>query len=244
METMTNAAGHAAVKHARLNTGVLADLERRTLIRIAQRLPGWVNSDHLSALGLIGMVGAGAAFAVGGTYASALPLVVVALAVNWFGDSLDGTLARVRMAQRPRYGYYVDHVLDIVGTACLFGGLMLGGHLSAVMGLLLLAAYFAVMAEVFLATAARGEFRMSFMGVGPTELRLVLAAGALALMRNPRVAVPGLGSFGLFDVGAAVATVGLATAFVVSGWRNGRALYVEEPLPRRAVESRPPVSLW
>ena len=164
--------------------------------------------------------------------------------MNWFGDSLDGTLARVRMQQRPRYGYYVDHVLDILGTACLFAGLILGGHITPVVALLLLAAYFAVMAEVFLATAARGQFRMSFMGVGPTELRLVLTAGALALMRDPQVGIPGLGSFGLFDVGAAVGTAGLAVAFVVSAWRNGRALYVEEPLPGRSVASRPPVSLW
>jgi phosphatidylglycerophosphate synthase len=244
METVTNAAGRAAVKHSRLNTGALAGLEKRTLIWIAERLPRGVNSDHLSAVGLLGMVAAGAGFAVGGTSPSALPLVVVALAVNWFGDSLDGTLARVRMQQRPRYGYYVDHVIDIAGTACLFGGLMLGGHITPVVALMLLAAYFAVMAEVFLATAARGEFRMSFMGVGPTELRLVLAAGALALMRDPRVVIPGLGSFGLFDVGASVATAGLVTAFVVSGWRNGRALYAEEPVPGRTADKRVPVSLW
>jgi phosphatidylglycerophosphate synthase len=244
MNTVTNAAGHAAVKHARVNTGALADIEKRTLIWIAGRLPRWVHSDHLSAVGLIGMIATGAAFAAGGAYPSVLPLVGVALAVNWFGDSLDGTLARVRMQQRPRYGYYVDHVLDILGTACLFGGLILGGHVTPVVALMLLAAYFAVMAEVFLATAARGEFRMSFMGVGPTELRLVLTAGAVALMRDPRVAVPGLGSFGLFDVGATVATLGLATAFVVSGWRNGRALYAEEPIPGRAANRRPPVSRW
>lgn len=244
MSTVTSAAAQAAANHSRLNTGVLAGIEKRTLIAIARRLPQWMNSDHLSAIGLFGMVGAGAAFAVGGSHRAALPLVAVALAVNWFGDSLDGTLARVRMQQRPRYGYYVDHVLDILGTACLFVGLMLGGHVMPVVALLLLAAYFAVMAEVFLATAARGQFRMSFLGVGPTELRLVLAAGALALMRDPRVGIPGLGTFGLFDVGAAVGTAGLMVAFVVSGWRNGRALYVEEPLPRRAVDSRPPVSLW
>ena len=122
MSTATSPAGHAAAKHSRLNTGVLADIEKRTLIWIAERLPRWVNSDHLSAVGVFGMVAVGAAFAAGGTYAWALPLVVVALAVNWFGDSLDGTLARVRKQQRPRYGYYVDHVLDIVGTAsCLRG---------------------------------------------------------------------------------------------------------------------------
>lgn len=226
METSTMKV--AAEGHTRLNTGLLADLEKRTLIWIAHRLPGWVHSDHLSALGLFGMVAVGAAFAVGGTYSWALPLVCVALAVNWFGDSLDGTVARVRNRQRPRYGYYVDHVLDVVGTAFLFAGLMLGGHITPVVATMLLAAYFAVMAEVFLATAARGEFRMSFMGVGPTELRLVLAAGALALMRDPQVTIAGLGSFQLFDVGGVVAIGGLMVAFLVSSVGNGRALYEEE----------------
>jgi archaetidylinositol phosphate synthase len=227
METTTM---HAAAKHTRLNTGLLADLEKRTLIWIAHRLPRRVHSDHLSAVGLLGMMAVGAAFAAGGTYVWALPLVCVALVVNWFGDSLDGTVARVRNQQRPRYGYYVDHVLDVAGTTFLFAGLMLGGHMAPVVATMLLAAYFAVMAEVFLATAARGEFRMSFMGVGPTELRLVLAAGALALMRDPHVTIAGLGSFQLFDVGGVVATGGLTMAFLASSLGNGRALYREEPL--------------
>jgi len=244
MSTATMASGEAAARHTRRNAGLLADLEKQTLIGIAHRLPRWVNSDHLTGLGLVGMVAAGAAFAAGGTHTWALPLVVIALALNWFGDSLDGTLARVRQQQRPRYGYYVDHVLDILGTAVLFGGLIWGSHISPIVATMLLAAYYGVMAEVFLATASRGEFRMSFMGMGPTELRLVLAAGALALMRDPQVTIAGLGRFGLFDVGGVVATAGLVTAFVVSGLRNGRALYREEPLPRRAVERRPRVSLW
>jgi phosphatidylglycerophosphate synthase len=189
------------------------------------------------------MVGVGAAFAVGGTYSGALPFVVVALAVNWFGDSLDGTLARVRDQQRPRYGYYVDHVLDIAGTACLFGGLILGGHMSEAVAAMALAGYVTAMAEVFLATAARGEFRMSFAGVGPTELRLLLAAGALALMGDPHVTIGSLGRFGMFDVGGVIATMGFTVAFLVAALRNGRALYREEPLPGRA-PARPRVSRW
>jgi phosphatidylglycerophosphate synthase len=228
MEMTTTA--HAATKHTRRNTGLLADLEKRALIWIAHRLPARIHSDHLSGLGLVGMMAVGAAFAAGGTYSWALPLVCLALAVNWFGDSLDGTVARVRNQQRPRYGYYVDHVLDVLGTTFLFAGLVLGGHITPVVATMLLAAYFAVMAEVFLATAARGEFRMSFMGVGPTELRIVLAAGALALMRDPQVTVAGLGSFQLFDVGGVIATGGLIGAFLVSSVGNGRALYREEPL--------------
>jgi archaetidylinositol phosphate synthase len=225
---------HAAAQHRRVNTGVLANLERRALLWIAHRLPARMHSDHLSAIGLGGMLAAGAAFAAGGTHPWALPMVCPALAVNWFGDSLDGTLARVRNQQRPRYGYYVDHVLDVIGTAFLFGGLIAGGHISPAVGLMLLAAYFAVMAEVFLATAARGTFRMSVIGVGPTELRLVLAAGALALLRDPQVAIPGLGTFQLFDLGGIVATVALVITFLVSSVGNGRALYEEEPQPGRS----------
>src|SRR5262245_6174608 len=98
MDTKTSV--HAAAGHARLNTGLLAGVEKRTLSWLAHRLPAWVHSDHLSAVGLAGMLGVGAAFAAGGTHRWALPLVCVALAVNWFGDSLDGTLARVRNQQR------------------------------------------------------------------------------------------------------------------------------------------------
>ena len=107
----------------REHTSVLAESEKRLLVRMAGGLPAWVNSDHLTSLGAIAMVGVGLCFWAGG---SALLLVIPLLALNWFGDSLDGTLARVRNRQRPRYGYYVDHVLDAVGFACLFGGLMLG----------------------------------------------------------------------------------------------------------------------
>lgn len=216
--------------HTRDNRGVLASLEKRTLIWISARLPRSVNSDHLSALGLMGMLGAGAAFAAGGTHPQLLPLVVVALAINWFGDSLDGTLARVRNQQRPRYGYYVDHALDVLGTAFLFGGLAYGGLMDPVVAMGLLAAYYAVMAEVFLATYVRGVFRMSFWGFGPTELRIVLSIGALALIGDPQVVIGGLGPFQLFDVGGVVAIAGMVVTFLISSANATRALYAAEPI--------------
>ena len=215
----------------REHTSVLAESEKRLLIRMAGGLPRWVNSDHLTTLGAAAMAGVGACFWAGG---AALVLVIPLLALNWFGDSLDGTLARVRNQQRPRYGYYVDHALDIAGTAFLFGGLALGGLMSPTIAMGVMAAYFAVMAEVFLATSSRGVFRMSFLGFGPTELRVVLAVGALALMRGPQVVIPGFGTYLLFDVGGLVAIVGLAVTFVASSIGNGRALYEAEPINRRA----------
>ncbi len=117
-------------------------------------------------------------------------MVVVFLALNWFGDSLDGTVARVRNQQRPRYGFYVDHVIDLAGTACLFAGLAASGFMSPLVAALVVAGFFLVSAESFLATHSRGIFNMSFAGFGPTELRLLIAAGALTLLKGPFVVIP------------------------------------------------------
>ena len=213
----------------REHNSVLAASEKRLLIRMAGRLPDWVNSDHLTFTGAAAMLAIGACFWAGG---GALWLVIPLLVLNWFGDSLDGTLARVRRHERPRYGYYVDHVLDAVGFACLFGGLMLGGHMSLPLGLGFLTAYYLLVAEISMATHARGTFRMAFMKVGPTELRILLAGGTIQLMRSPLVTVFGE-QWRLFDLGGAVAIAGLLLAFAVSALRNGAALYREEPLPTR-----------
>ena len=220
--------------HIRLNTGVLAAVEKRTLIWIAHRLPRWVNSDHLTLLALVAMAGTGAAFWMARYWPPALVLVVAFLAVNWFGDSLDGTLARVRKHERPRYGFYVDHVLDIAGASCLFGGVALSGFMSPVVALALLAAYLLVSAEVFLATGVNGTFRMSFLRVGPTELRILLSIGALVLLSRSVVSPFGLGSMLLFDIGGIVAIVGLTIAFITSTVRTTIALYRAEPLRKTA----------
>ena len=212
----------------REHTSVLAGAEKRLLVRMADGLPLWVNSDHLTAIGAIAMAGIGAAFWAG---AAALPLVLPLLLLNWFGDSLDGTLARVRRQERPRYGYYVDHVLDAAGFAALFGGLMLGGHMSPTLGLAFLAAYYLLVVEISLATHARGTFKLAFMKVGPTELRILLAAGTLQLMRSDWVSIAGH-KWLLFDVGGAVAIAGFLVAFTAGALRNGVALYREERLPR------------
>src|SRR5436305_15247559 len=98
----------------RVHTSLLAAAEKRALIGIAYRLPKWVNSDHLTALGFVALVGAGGAYWAASREPLALLLVIVLLALNWFGDSLDGTVARVRNRQRPRYGFYIDHILDAI----------------------------------------------------------------------------------------------------------------------------------
>jgi phosphatidylglycerophosphate synthase len=217
------------LEHVREHRSVLADAEKRLLVGIARRLPWWVTSDGLTGLALAAMCAAGAGFALAWWDVRALWITVLALAVNWFGDSLDGTLARVRRLERPRYGFYVDHVVDIVGTTALLAGMAWSPFMSPLVAASVLVMYLLVTGEVFLATVSHGVFRMSFAGIGPTELRILLAAGALAAMGDPRVNLGALGYFRLFDVGGMVAVAGLAAALAVGVTRNTRALSRMEP---------------
>ena len=217
------------VHHVREHRSVLAAAEKRLLVAIARRLPSWVTSDQLTVLAFLAMCAAGAGFVLARWDVRALALTVIALAVNWFGDSLDGTLARVRRAERPRYGFYVDHVVDVAGAAALFGGMACSPFMSPIVALSLLAAYLLVSSELFLATAAHGTFRLSFGGVGPTELRILLAIGTVALAGDPQVALGPLGRYQLFDVGGVIATIGLGVAFATGVIRNTRALSKLEP---------------
>jgi len=215
------------MSHVREHRSVLAAPEKRLLVFIAQRLPRAINSDHLTALALAAMAMAGGAFAAARWDARALWIVVVALALNWFGDSLDGTLARVRHVERPRYGFYVDHVVDIAGATLLLGGLACSSFMTPVVALGVLIAYLLVSGEVFLSTAVSGVFKLSVAGVGPTELRIMLAAGALALLRNPHVRI-GPVSVPLFDFGGIAASACLLVVFAVSALRNATALAAAE----------------
>ncbi len=216
--------------HIREQRSLLAAGEKRALIWLAERMPRFVNSDHLTLIGFLGILLTGAAFWAAAWEPRALFLVVAGLAINWFGDSLDGTLARVRGAQRPRYGYYTDHVLDLIGTATLVGGMALSGYMSPIIALGFLVTYVMVMAEVFLSTHVLRVFRMSFMRFGPTEMRILLAVGAIALLYKPVVMIAGAGPFLLLDVGGIVAMAGLIVTLVVSALRNIHALYREEPI--------------
>lgn len=234
MNAMLAAASRPFRNATRIQTSVLAPLEKRTLLWLAARIPPGINSDHLTALALAAMMAAGAAYTLARFTPIGLLLANVCLAVNWFGDSLDGTLARVRHQQRPRYGFYVDHVADLVGVAFLVGGMSVSGHMQPMVGMALLSAYVMLSAEVYLATHSLGRFRMSFFKMGPTELRLLLATGNLILFFKPTVQVLGQ-EFRLFDLGGAVATAGLALTFLLSAAANTRDLYRAEPLPTRRV---------
>ena len=211
-------------------TSALAPIERRVLLWIAARLPRSVNSDHLTALALMAMLFCGLSYWLARLTSAGLLLVVLGLAVNWFGDSLDGTLARVRRQQRPRYGFYVDYVVDAAGAVFLLGGLALSGYMSPLVALILLAAYLLLLVETFLATYTLGTFTMSYLKIGPTELRILLAVGNLVLLVHPKASVFDR-EFLLFDVGGVVAACGMTGTLVAAAAAHTRALYAAEPLP-------------
>lgn len=208
----------------------LANVEKKTLVWLAGRLPQWVNSDHLTALGFAAMLGAGLAYWASRWSRAGLIAAVVMLAVNWFGDSLDGTLARVRNRQRPRYGFYVDHIIDAFGMLFLMSGLALSGYMSWQVAVGIVIAYFLISIEVYLATYTLRRFQITFAGFGPTELRIVLAIGTLAVWNRPMVHM-GDTSYQLFDVGGTIAVAGMMVVATVSAIRNARALYLQELLP-------------
>jgi phosphatidylglycerophosphate synthase len=193
-------------------------------------MPQWVNSDHLTLLGFLGMILAGACYASARWTPLILPAAVVCLGINWFGDSLDGTLARVRNRQRPRYGFYVDHILDSFGTLFLIGGLGLSSYMTPAIAMALIIAYFLLSIELYLATYCVGVFRLSFSIWGPTELRIVLAIGTFVLFWKPVVRIAG-DSYFLCDVAGVVAIIGMLFMTVFNTVRNTMRLYNEERLP-------------
>jgi archaetidylinositol phosphate synthase len=208
---------------------LLSGLEKRALLWLAQRLPGWVNSDHLTTLGFVSLIGVGASYWYARRSSAGLLWAIFFFILNWFGDSLDGTLARVRKRQRPRYGFYVDHVLDACGSVFVFGGLALSGYMSERIAVGLLVAYFLLSIEVYLATYTVGKFHLSFAMFSPTELRLLLIAGNLALLVHPYAIIAGK-PYLLFDVGGAIGIAGIGIATLWSISRHTCYLYRAERL--------------
>ena len=213
----------------RLQESFTAAVERRALAWLAARLPIWVNSDHLTLLGFASMFAAGASYAFARVHRSGLLPATLFLAFNWFGDSLDGTLARLRNRQRPRYGFYVDHMIDTFGGFFLMSGLALSGFVDWRIALGMFIAFLMLSVQVYLATYALGTFQMSFAKFGPTEIRILLALGNFALWLHPDSRVFGW-PYRLFDVGGIIAIAGMTLMLVVSTIFNTAKLYRQETL--------------
>jgi archaetidylinositol phosphate synthase len=214
----------------REQTSILAPLERAALRAMARRMPRWVNSDHLSLLGLVAMFLAGACYALSGQNPLMLHLVNLFIFLNWFGDSLDGTLARYRDRQRPRYGFYVDHIIDTFGALFFIFGLALSGFMSERVAAALLIVFLMLAINSYLAAYALGVFKISQWKLGPTEMRLVLIIGNLYLLHSSHTRLFGR-RFLLFDVGGVVSIIAMAMMLVFSSIKNTHTLYELERLP-------------
>ena len=204
--------------------GLTAGIEKKALVWLAARTPAWISPDHLTGLGLLAMLLAGLAYGISAEKPIFLHVVNLGLVLNWLGDSLDGTLARFRERCRPRYGFYVDHLVDALGALFLLGGLALSGYMSERVALCLLIAYFLVSINIYLATYTLGVFKISFGPVGGTELRLLLALGNLALLVQSRFTLLGK-EFLLYDAAGLAAIAALVVALAVTTARNTRTLY-------------------
>lgn len=212
---------------ARVHRALTAKAEKRLLLWIAQRLPRWINSDHLTALGFAGQIGAGIGYALARWSRLGLAGVCVCLLLNWFGDSLDGTLARVRDQQRPRYGFYVDHVLDAFGGTAMMAGLTVSGLVHPLIAIGMLIAFLLCSMESFLAAYCLGDFHLSHGWFGPTEIRILLIVGNLRLLHSPTVHLLGR-DWLLFDIGGAIAIAVMVGMAIVASIRHGARLYDAE----------------
>jgi len=217
------------VNPMRIHRSLTADVEKRALVWMAWRTPAAINSDHLTGLGFASQILAGASYALASQGAWALLTASFFLVLNWLGDSLDGTLARVRDQQRPRYGFYVDHMADTFGALALMAGLACSRYVHWQIAAGMLVCFYLLSIESYLTAYTMGHFHLSQGLFGPTEIRILLIVGNTALLVHPYVDIAGH-RFLLFDIGGAVAIAGMMYMAVAAAVRHTAVLYREEKL--------------
>lgn len=214
----------------RIQESVTSGLERRALLWLAARMPPWVTSDQLTLLGFVAILFAGASYLLARWHPVGLLLATACLVLNWFGDSLDGTLARVRNRQRPRYGFYVDHMVDTFGALFLMSGLAVSTYIDLRIAMGMLIAFLLLSIESYLASYTLGIFRLSFAKFGPTEIRILLSLGNLVLWFRPDIRVPGL-HYRLLDFGGLIAVCSMGVMVIFAAVWHTAELYRQETLP-------------
>jgi phosphatidylglycerophosphate synthase len=222
---MSTVAVETGFQEAPRELGITGSVEKRALLWLAARMPARVDSDHLTALGFGATLAAALLYGASASHPWMVLLVNVALLANWFGDSLDGTLARFRGRSRPRYGFYVDHLVDSIGVAALVLGLAVSGLMGPTVAAAVLVAYLLLSIEIFLATYTLARFKIAYGGLGGTELRIALALVNVAVFLWPGPLPLGVR---LFDVAGVAVTAVLGVAFTVSAVRNATRLRTAE----------------
>jgi archaetidylinositol phosphate synthase len=211
----------------RLQNSFTAATERKALLWLAARMPPSINSDHLTLLGFAAMFLAGCSYVLARWTPWGLLLATFCLALNWLGDSLDGTLARVRNRQRPRYGFYIDHIIDSFGALFLMGGLAASGYVDWRIAMGMLVAFLLLSIESYLASYTLGIFRLSFAKFGPTEIRILLGIANTVLFFLPATRISGW-SYRILDVGGTVAIVAMTAMAIFAAVTHTLALYRQE----------------
>lgn len=159
---------------ARIQTSILNAAEKKALVWMAERCPGWVTSDMLTFIGFLGAVVIGTGYALCGISYNFLWLASLGFVINWLGDSMDGTLARVRNQQRPRYGFFLDHNIDCINESIMFIGIGLSPLMNLYNALLVLVAYLILSIYVYISAHLKGEFKLTYAKLGPTEFRVIM----------------------------------------------------------------------
>ncbi|ANY21173.1 CDP-alcohol phosphatidyltransferase [Tsuneonella dongtanensis] len=213
----------------RIQRNVLAESEKRLLAWICPRLPAWVTPDKLTSLALIAAVAIGLGYALSNLHPAWLVLAVAGYFVHWFGDSLDGTIARFRRIERPRFGYFIDHSADGFAALLILGGIGASPYLRVDVAMFAVVAYLLLAVHTFLLAKVSGDFPLSHMGAGPTELRIILVALTITMgALGPDVGrIAGFNAFDILFGGLAVVLIGI---FVVQTLRVGRSLAAADRL--------------
>ena len=224
-------------KHERVNDILLGSLERPALKWLAEHMPKWVTPDHMTGLGILASVLIFAGYALVPVSKNYLWLASFGFVLNWFGDSLDGTLARHRHIERPRYGFFIDHSVDAFSAVMIFLGLGLSGMVPFALSALAAIAYLMNMILVYLKTYVTGVFEMTGIKIGPTEIRLfaIMINTLVFFFGNPTVSIPWVGEVTVFSVAVGFITVLLFAYFLITTILEGYRLAL---LDGRRLEQR------
>jgi phosphatidylglycerophosphate synthase len=212
-------------KHARVNRILLGPLERPALAWLAKHMPDWVTPDLLTATGFVATILIAASYILSYRSPAFLWLASVGIFLNWFGDSLDGTLARFRKIERPRYGFFIDHTMDGLGEVIVMIGIGLSPYVDFRVALIALVGYMLMANLVYILTYVSGEFRISYLGLGPTEVRVILILTNILVffIGNPIVQTK-FGVYSVYDIVISLLAILLFGVYIVITFINAQRL--------------------
>ena len=225
---------------ARIQTSILNPLEKKVLVWLAERMPSWVTSDMLTLVGFLGAIVMATGYALANRNLNWLWLSCLGLMINWFGDSLDGSLARVRNTQRKTYGFYIDHNVDVINETIMFVGVGLSPLVNMSFAMFALVAYFMLSIYVYIDCHLKGEMRLTYAGMGPTEFRLILIIVNICFIyipwlsqwKKPITIFHNDFQVGLFDYIAVAAALAIFAAYIVSFFKDLKYFNQQDPIKK------------